>query len=155
MTTARARHSEGVLHMYLEDTAQPSPNLACFQLTFQLPAAFDLVFTSSGSGGGGGGGESHASRRAQLSGAALTSLAAQREAEFDSRFERTFPALAGAGSSRDSGEGEEAEGVGAALVGEVAKAALSNLVGSMGYFYGSSIVALAPGAWAPAGRRVG
>jgi hypothetical protein len=61
-------------------------------------------------------------------GAPLTRLASEREALFDERFAMTFPISSSPGS------------ISAALLQEVSKAALSNLLGSMGYFVGASKV---------------
>jgi hypothetical protein len=56
---------------------------------------------------------------------------------------QVFPVSAPAGGKAEEGVAEEEEGAGGpspAAVREAAKGALSNLLGSMGYFYGSSQV---------------
>ena len=74
-------------------------------------------------------------------GDALTTRAAERAAAFDEKFDRVFPLRPLEGAV--TGAGADAEQTRA-----VARAALSNLLGSMGYFVGESLVAL------PRGRRV-
>lgn len=71
-------------------------------------------------------------------GSSLTTLAGQHEAAFDQRFAATFPITV-------TPEGLEPQD----LV-EVSKAALSNTLGSMGYFVGASRVKLPPGVKPPA-----
>lgn len=61
-------------------------------------------------------------------GASLSQLAAERESQFDERFSLTFPV-----NNIPAGVDESA-------VIETSKAALSNMLGSMGYFVGSSKV---------------
>lgn len=70
-------------------------------------------------------------------GDALTSLASEREAAFDQRFAATFPITA------------TPPDITPAQLSEVSKAALSNLLGSMGYFVGASRVKLPPGVTPP------
>lgn len=41
-----ADRSEEGLHLHLPNIAQPSPNLAVFQVTFPLPTSLDLVYLS-------------------------------------------------------------------------------------------------------------
>jgi hypothetical protein len=70
-------------------------------------------------------------RRANVyprAGAPLTRLASEREALFDERFAMTFPISSSPSS------------ISTASLQEVSKAALSNLLGSMGYFVGASKV---------------
>lgn len=73
-------------------------------------------------------------------GARLTALAAQHEAAFDARFAATFPITATPADMEP------------ATLAEVSKAALSNTLGSMGYFVGASRVKLPPGVKRPAPR---
>lgn len=61
-------------------------------------------------------------------GSHLSSLAAERESQFDERFSLTFPV------------NNIPPGINASSVVETSKAALSNLLGSMGYFVGASKV---------------
>jgi hypothetical protein len=64
----------------------------------------------------------------------LTRLLQQQEEAFDTRFQDTFPIKDLPTSPGSSAAAQLAPG----QVQEVAKAALSNLLGSMGYFYGAS-----------------
>ena len=123
----------------LLNTAMDGSNLAVFQLTSSLPFTIDLSFI----GGNGGDGDLYVpgaygsllgvadtgTRLQQLRGAPLTSLFAERERAFDDRFHSVF------GISNSEGAGGSA-----ASAVEVSKAALSNTIGSIGYFYGCSIV---------------
>ncbi|WIA10052.1 hypothetical protein OEZ85_010262 [Tetradesmus obliquus] len=118
---------ENGLKLWLPDIAQPRPNLAAFQVTAAVPSCFDLVFVTQPEG------NSAAQRLAALSGASLSRLAAERESLFDERFALTFPI---------SNTPEDTD---AAALQEVSKAALSNLLGSMGFFVGASKVKLPPG----------
>lgn len=70
----------------------------------------------------------------------LTALIKERDAAFDSRFDQAFPIAAPAGAS-------DAD---AAALRAASAAALSNLVGSMGYFVGESLVQLPARRGAPA-----
>ncbi|KAK9838545.1 hypothetical protein WJX81_006602 [Elliptochloris bilobata] len=144
----------------LPDTAADGANLAMLQITAKLPLHIDFVFTGSLSearqqgllarlrrwarmpagdclpGAAEPPAESVAERFAALSGDRLSSMLAERERAFDERFQRTFGSFA-----PGAPQGTEA----------VAKAALSNLLGGIGYFYGRSEVALPGGrrAWSP------
>ena len=112
-----------------------------------------------GSGGGGAAGAtpSQRERLEAVSGEGLGQLLAVGADSFDRRFAETFPDLPGTqvGSTEDcedgdededqegsscSGEGELPEGAAAG----VAKAALANMLGGMGYWHGSSLVRLPP-----------
>jgi len=98
----------------------PNSNVMAFQVTASLPVDFTLVFVS------GGGDED--GRVAELSGAPLRGRQAAASKAFKERFETSF---LGGGSA----EGHK----------EMAAAALSNMLGGMGYFYGSSQVGLPNG----------
>ncbi|KAF8069561.1 GCS1 [Scenedesmus sp. PABB004] len=123
------------LKLWLPSVSEPRPNLGAFQVTATLPAEFDAVFVSHPDAGGD-------ARLVALSGGALAALAAEREALFDSRFELTFAPA-------------PAPGLDGAALAETAKAALSNLLGGMGYFVGASRVKLPPGAAPPPAARPG
>jgi mannosyl-oligosaccharide glucosidase len=73
-------------------------------------------------------------------GAPLTALAAQHEAAFDDRFAATFP-ITSTPADLDP-----------TTLSEASKAALSNTLGSMGYFVGASRVKLPPGVKPPPPR---
>ncbi|KAF5826933.1 glycoside hydrolase [Dunaliella salina] len=121
------RHpDEGKFRLYLPNSASTGCNLGIFQVTVWLPGSVDFVFLSHKNPEGAGGPEDEA-RVAALSGDALTQLIANHEQRYDQHFEEVFSGPAG---SEPLPEGQL----------EMAKAAVSNLIGSMGYFYGSSQV---------------
>eukprot|EP00899_Mesostigma_viride_P027617 jgi/Mesvir1/803/Mv17396-RA.1 len=76
----------------------------------------------------------------ELSGAGLGALFEAREAAFDARFDATFPVGEGGGAV-----------AGVSSAGGMLRGALSNLLGGMGYFYGSSLVRDTEGV--PAGQQ--
>eukprot|EP00873_Tetraselmis_striata_P019438 jgi/Tetstr1/439702/TSEL_028121.t1 len=130
----------------LSGHAEPGANMMVFQVaarslivrltvTATLPLSFTAVFVGGISEEGGaseclwgapGGRNRCRERAAQLSGEPLRAEIAQRSAAF----ERRFAAFLG----RDVGPHHA-----------VARAALSNMLGGMGYFYGSSLVGLPNG----------
>jgi mannosyl-oligosaccharide glucosidase len=169
--------------MELSDAREARPTLLFVQITAELPATVDLVFTPHSVDRGGGGGKGDADtadaddekeetleqRVARLSGPALTSLIAERESQFDARFDRAFRVpdedvppvvkkvvVAAAEAEEEGKENDDgaaaarpqqqtktvvvSKGVSASEVKEAAKAALSNLLGTMGYFHGRSRV---------------
>ncbi|KAL3702226.1 hypothetical protein R1sor_020248 [Riccia sorocarpa] len=97
---------------------QPQP-----QISGGLPFEVDLVFLSGVEKKG----SEVMTRLAHLTGSQLDARLAQKEAEFESRFEDTFKL-----SGKVQGEKEI----------EVGRAALSNMIGGIGYFYGQSRVAI-------------
>ncbi|EFJ50126.1 hypothetical protein VOLCADRAFT_58521, partial [Volvox carteri f. nagariensis] len=140
----RPRPSSNRFRLYLPNGATTSADLALFQVTCVLPSAVDFAFTSSAGG----------DRLGPLLGSGLSEALAAKQAEFDQR-RRVFgsglraPLSGGRTVTSEGGEGSLPDG---AL--EVSRAALSNLLGSVGYFYGSSLV----GGWvvlAIAKRRMG
>jgi len=98
----------------LEKKSKP-PNLVVMQVTGTLPFTLDVVFESA----------SHGERGESLVGRRYTDLLRQWEDKFDLRFEQTFH-LAGKGYN-DSAV-------------KFAQSAMSNMVGGIGYFHGSSVV---------------
>lgn len=93
----------------------PGPNYIVKQITAVLPFTMEVVFQSA----------SFTERLNQLSGNVFSSLLEQRKKEFNDRFEKTFRL-----NEKDYSEKEI----------NFAKAALSNMLGGIGYFYGSSLV---------------
>lgn len=85
------------------------------QVTVQTPFQIEVLFES---------GSSH-NRPNQLVGSIMTQELEKRKAEFDAKFEKTF--------------GLESKGFSQAQI-KFGKAALSNMLGGMGYFYGQSLV---------------
>ncbi|GAQ91059.1 mannosyl-oligosaccharide glucosidase [Klebsormidium nitens] len=107
--------------MILDDVIEPGSNMAVFQVTGTVPLEVDFFFTSPG----GGGTETEA---ASIPGKKrLTKRLQKAEAAFDERFEETFRLRENGASEGDI---------------EVAKHALSNMLGGMGYFYGRSRIAI-------------
>lgn len=95
--------------------AEGKANFAVFQVTTELPFEMEVLFES----------RSFVDREDHLSGEVFDSLVAKHEASFDEKFENIFGL-----KSRNFPDGEI----------DFAKAALSNMIGGIGYFYGSSIV---------------
>eukprot|EP00887_Chlorella_sp_A99_P004738 scaffold4.g4738.t1 len=159
------QHAQGVQDkvLTLPNEAARRPSLAVFQIDTLTPAALDVSFLSGpgsggrgdGSGGAGGGARAAAPRHAAVAGRGLDQLLERRAAAFERRFADTFgPALrkgGGDGAQQPGQEGELPEGT-----AEVAKAALANMLGGMGYWHGSSLVRLPqPPPGAPRRRRQG
>ncbi|XP_041370313.1 mannosyl-oligosaccharide glucosidase-like isoform X2 [Gigantopelta aegis] len=90
-------------------------NYIVHQVTAVLPLQMEVIFESG----------SYHNRPSILSGDVFTTELHKYQTEFDAKFERLFPLHV-------KGYGEEDI--------SFAKAALSNLIGSIGYFYGSSLV---------------
>eukprot|EP00898_Chlorokybus_atmophyticus_P002414 jgi/Chlat1/3173/Chrsp22S03407 len=119
---------QGLLHeraarvnrLELPNTASHGNNVAIYQLTAELPFTLDISFSNN-------------NNLPTLSGESLTALIQAQETAFDERFEKTF------GLREREGVVTSDEMV------ELGKAALSNLLGGIGYFYGSSVVAKAKG----------
>lgn len=102
-------------HQQQPDDPRKESDFLVHQVTVEMPFQIEVLFESG----------SFRDRPNQLVGAAMTEELERRKARFDARFERTF-GLAG-------------KGFGPAQV-RFAKAALSNMLGGMGYFYGHSVV---------------
>lgn len=85
------------------------------QVTVQTPFQIEVLFESG----------SYHSRPNQLVGSVMTQELERRKAQFDAKFEKTF--------------GLESRKLSQAQV-KFGKAALSNMLGGMGYFYGQSVV---------------
>ncbi|KAL6776504.1 hypothetical protein ACKKBG_A21415 [Auxenochlorella protothecoides x Auxenochlorella symbiontica] len=112
----------------LPDDAEPGSNVYVLQVQAWLPASLDLVFTS-------GRGAGERARVAALTGAAFNAQLARHSAAFNARLARTFPV-------------EEGRGGVPTGTRVVSKAALSQLLGGMGYWFGHSIVWVV-GNWPP------
>ena len=93
--------------------ASGSPTLVVWQVSCTLPCAFDVAFQPPTADG-----------TAVFTGESLALTTRQRQGEFDERFEATF--------------GLAARGYNVTEV-SFARAALSNLLGGIGYFYGQSL----------------
>lgn len=91
------------------------PNLVVFQITGVVPFTLDLAFESG----------SHVERENSLVGDKYSKLLKKKEEAFDLRFEETFH-LTGKGFNNSAVT--------------FAQSAMSNMVGGIGYFYGSSVV---------------
>ncbi|KAI1887518.1 hypothetical protein AGOR_G00191140 [Albula goreensis] len=96
------------------DTRKES-DFVVHQVTVQTPFQVEVLFESG----------SFRDRPNQLVGSVMTEELEKRKAAFDLKFERTF--------------GLQAKGFSAAQV-KFSKAALSNMLGGMGYFHGQSVV---------------
>lgn len=131
IASMRAQHAAGQrqYQLTLPDVAQPGANLAVFQVTALLPLALDLAFVS-GLPDPANPPEQVAQRVAAVSGVGLQQLLAAGAQAFEQRFAATFPALAAGNDVAGLPPGTAA----------AARAALSNMLGGMGYFYGYSLV---------------
>nr|CAB3263899.1 mannosyl-oligosaccharide glucosidase-like [Phallusia mammillata] len=119
--TKAKRKNQDKLFYFLGDTPNRSdpPNtksdVIFYQVTFELPFEIEIVFEST----------SFQNRRDTLAGPKFTSLLASIKDKFDKKFEKKFPL-------KDKGYGPEEI--------QFAKAALSNMLGGIGHFYGHSLV---------------
>jgi len=102
------------LESNLEKKGKPV-NLVVFQVTGTLPFSLDIVFESA----------SHVTREESLVGRHYTAALKDWQDKFDLRFEKTFH-LAGKGYN--------------STAVKFAQSAMSNMIGGIGYFHGSSIV---------------
>ncbi|KAL3863051.1 hypothetical protein ACJMK2_004833 [Sinanodonta woodiana] len=93
----------------------PGPNYVVHQVTVQLPFEMEVIFESG----------SFKNRPDVLAGQVLTDLLSKHESNFDKKFTSVFDL-----ESKGYKTNEIA----------FAKAALSNMIGGIGYFYGSSMV---------------
>lgn len=117
--------------LQLSDTSDDPSNILVFQISGRIPFRTDLAFIS----GTGFPSSREEERVNSLTGSSLTDRLKEKELEFDTRFEKCF----GLANKFDL----ESTTVG--------KAAVSNLLGGIGYFYGRSKIAL-PGASHPGSR---
>uniref|UniRef100_A0A6N2N7T6 Mannosyl-oligosaccharide glucosidase n=1 Tax=Salix viminalis TaxID=40686 RepID=A0A6N2N7T6_SALVM len=108
--------------LLLSDSSEDSPNILVFQISASIPFKADIAFVS--------GTKVKMSkvkeRVSRLTGASLTSLLQDKQTEFDVKFERRF-------NVADKLEPEST------IVG---KAAIANMLGGIGYFYGQSKISI-------------
>ncbi|KAG2706653.1 hypothetical protein I3760_05G113800 [Carya illinoinensis] len=108
--------------LQLSDTSDDSPNILVFQISAQIPFKIDIAFVS--------GNVSQSSRVEErvrrLTGTLLTSQLREKQREFDAKYEKSF-------NLADMIDSESLN---------VGKAALGNLLGGIGYFYGQSKISL-------------
>ncbi|KAL2547190.1 Mannosyl-oligosaccharide glucosidase GCS1 [Forsythia ovata] len=108
----------------LSDTSDHSPNILVFQISARIPFKADIVFVSGSSG--------HNSRVEErfrsLTGDSLTTRLNEKQNQFDDKFKRCF----------NISEELNPEAV------VVSKAALGNLLGGIGYYYGQSKISPPP-----------
>ncbi|XP_076812485.1 mannosyl-oligosaccharide glucosidase-like [Clavelina lepadiformis] len=97
------------------DSKKAKSDVIFHQVTLELPFEIDIVFESG----------SWTNRRSLLAGDVFTKHLTQLKDKFDKKFEATFPL-----SDKGYSQGEV----------DFAKAALSNMIGGIGYFYGQSVV---------------
>ena len=114
-----------IIHLYFNlssiglesslEKKEKKPNLIVFQITGTVPFSIDIAFES----------DSHVDREESLIGERYTRLLAEKEVNFDLKFEQIFQL---------SNKGYNNSAV------QFAQSAMSNMVGGIGYFYGSSVV---------------
>ncbi|XP_071696005.1 mannosyl-oligosaccharide glucosidase GCS1-like [Rutidosis leptorrhynchoides] len=105
-------------HLELPDTSDDSPNILVYQITAKTPFRADIAFVS-------GSDVDNArveERIDSLTGTSLTSQLQKKEIEFNDKFQRIF-------NPSDKLDSESVE---------VGMAAVGNLIGGIGYFYGQS-----------------
>ncbi|XP_065121544.1 mannosyl-oligosaccharide glucosidase [Paramisgurnus dabryanus] len=102
-------------HQNQQQDPKTESDFVVHQVTVQTPFQIEVLFESG----------SFHERPNQLAGSVLTDELEMRKAAFDERFESTF--------------GLQAKGFTSSQI-KFAKAALSNMLGGLGYFYGQSVV---------------
>uniref|UniRef100_A0A1D1XWE2 Mannosyl-oligosaccharide glucosidase n=1 Tax=Anthurium amnicola TaxID=1678845 RepID=A0A1D1XWE2_9ARAE len=118
-------HARRSGRLQLSDTSEQSPNIFFFQISAKLPFKMDVAFIS----GTHLKGSEVQERIESLTGTLLSSRLGEKQKEFEEKYTRSFYLA------------EEVESE-STLVG---KAAISNLLGGIGYFYGQSKIALPRG----------
>ncbi|KAH9314208.1 hypothetical protein KI387_022835, partial [Taxus chinensis] len=117
-----AMQTRTVGRLELPDTSEASPNIVIFQISGKIPFEMDLVFVS---------GTNAQNRQVQerlekISGIQLTEHIKEQERIYEDRFQKTF--------NLSDKVNEEAMVVG--------RAAISNLIGGIGYFFGQSRISV-------------
>ncbi|CAI0381191.1 unnamed protein product [Linum tenue] len=107
--------------LQLPDSSENSANILVFQVAAKIPFRMDITFVSGTEGKG----SSSEQRLSSLQGASLSTQLQQKQAEFDSKFEQLFN-----GAHKLESD--------STIVG---KAAIANMLGGIGYFYGQSKIA--------------
>lgn len=113
-----AVHASRTGRIELPDTSEQSPNIFVFQVSGKLPFKMDTAFIS----GGGLKGSRVKERVNNLSGALLTNQLNEREKDFEDKYRRCF-------NVTGKVDPESAA---------VGRAAIGNMLGGIGYFYGQS-----------------
>nr|POE51408.1 isoform 2 of mannosyl-oligosaccharide glucosidase gcs1 [Quercus suber] len=108
--------------LQLSDTSDGSPNILVFQVSARIPFKTDIVFVSR-TGLQSSGVEERVN---SLTGTSLTSQLKEKQREFDTKFEKSF-------NLADKLDSESM------IAG---KAAIGNMLGGIGYFYGQSKISL-------------
>ncbi|XP_016568329.2 mannosyl-oligosaccharide glucosidase GCS1 [Capsicum annuum] len=109
-------------HLLLSDLSDDSPNILVFQISARIPLKADIVLLSGTSAR-----DSRVEERAsRLKGTSLTSLLSEKQNEFDNKFKKSFSL-------------SDELGLDPVTVG---KAALGNMLGGIGYFFGQSKISL-------------
>ncbi|KAK4413227.1 Mannosyl-oligosaccharide glucosidase GCS1 [Sesamum alatum] len=122
--TNLAVQAREVGRLQLSDTSDDAPNILVFQISARIPFKADVAFISRSSGS-----SSRTEERIRsLIGDSLTGHLDQKQKQFDNKFERCFNISDELNSDAIT----------------VGKAALGNLLGGIGYFYGQSKIALPP-----------
>eukprot|EP00250_Pteridium_aquilinum_P016497 c23131_g1_i1 orf=429-2942(-) len=111
--------------LQLPDNVQSSSNLAIFQVNGKVPFEVDFVFVSDAASNT----TETQARVEQLSGSNLSNEIVERHVSFEKHFQQTFHLEEKAFDDRYI---------------EVAKAAVSNMLGGIGYFFGQSRIAIPP-----------
>ncbi|KAG5521860.1 hypothetical protein RHGRI_034177 [Rhododendron griersonianum] len=110
-------------HLQLSDTSDDSSNILVFQISGSIPFRADIAFVS---GTDLGGNSRLKDRLNSLTGTLLTTRLDEKEREFDDKFKNSF-------SLTDELDFESIS---------IGKAAVANLMGGIGYFYGQSKISL-------------
>ncbi|KAJ4710863.1 mannosyl-oligosaccharide glucosidase GCS1-like [Melia azedarach] len=108
--------------LQLSDTSVNSPNILIFQISARIPFKVDIAFIS----GTGVKSSRVEERLSSLTGNSLSSLLKEKQGDFDAKFDKCF-------NMADKVDSES-------MV--VGKAAIANMLGGIGYFYGKSKISV-------------